>query len=105
MGLRHFLPMLIPETELLTDYLSDDTIVCLIEPQWQKREVSQMHEQMQELFEKKLEESNLMVSPDKLLASFETLGAELEKYSVISSSLALRLAKSWTTRQRRYILR
>ncbi len=87
-GIEGFLPMLVPETELLSDYLPDDTVVCFIEPQWQKREASQMHEQMQELYEKKLAESNLMVPPDKLLASFETLSTELEKYSVVSSSLA-----------------
>ncbi|MDE0468020.1 MAG: transcription-repair coupling factor [Candidatus Poribacteria bacterium] len=87
-GIEAFLPMLIPETGLLTDYLPDDTIVCLIEPQWQKREVSQMHERMRELFQKKLEESSLMVPPDELLASFETLSAELKRYPVISSSLA-----------------
>ena len=87
-GIEGFLPMLVPETELLSDYLSNDTILCLIEPQWQKREASQMHEQMQELYEKKLAESNLMVPPDKLLASFETLSTELEKHSVISLSLA-----------------
>ena len=75
-----FLPMLIPETELLTDYLSEDTIVCLIEPQWQKREVAQMHERMQELSEKKLEESSFMVPPDHLLATAETLSTELEQY-------------------------
>ena len=87
-GIEGFLPMLVPETELLTDYLPDDTIVCIIEPQWQKREIAQMHERMQELYQKKLEESNLMVPPDKLLVTFETLRTELEKYSVISSSLA-----------------
>ena len=87
-GIEGFLPMLVPETALLTDYLPDDTIVCLIEPQWQKREVAHMHEQMQELYEKKLEASHLMVPPEKLLASFETLCTELEKYSVVSSSLA-----------------
>ena len=87
-GIEGFLPMLVPETELLSDYLSNDTILCLIEPQWQKREASQMHEQMQELYQKKLAESNLMVPPDKLLASFETLSTELEKHSVISLSLA-----------------
>ncbi|MCY3553409.1 MAG: transcription-repair coupling factor [Candidatus Poribacteria bacterium] len=87
-GIEAFLPMLIPETGLLTDYLPDDTIVCLIEPQWQKREASQMHERMQELFQKKLEESSLMVPPDELLVSFETLSIELEKYPVISTSLA-----------------
>ena len=87
-GIEGFLPMLVPETELLPDYLPSDAIVCLIEPQWQKRETSQMHEQTQELYQKKLEESNLMVPPDKLLASFETLSAELEQRSVISLSLA-----------------
>ena len=87
-GIEGFLPMLVPETELLTDYLPDDTIVCIIEPQWQKRETAQMHERMQELYQKKLEESNLMVPPDKLLVPFATLRTELEKHSVIALSLA-----------------
>ena len=87
-AIEAFLPMLIPETELLTDYLSDDTIVCLIEPQWQKREASQMRERMQELYQKKLEESCLIVPPENLLVSFETLTTQLERYPVISSSLA-----------------
>ena len=87
-AIEAFLPMLVPETELLTDYLSDDTIVCLIEPQWQQREVSQMHERTQELYEKKMDESSLMVPPERLLASFEVLRAELERYPVISASLA-----------------
>ena len=83
-----FLSMLTPETELLTDYLSDDTIICLIEPQWQKREAVHMHEQMQELYEQKLDESHFVVSPDKFLVPFETLNAQIEKYPIISSSLA-----------------
>ena len=87
-AIEAFLPMLIPETELLTDYLSDDTIVCLIEPQWQKREAAQMYERMQELYQKRLEASNLMVPPDTLLAAFETLRTQLERYPVISASLA-----------------
>ena len=87
-AIEAFLPMLVPETELLTHYLPDDTIVCLIEPQWQKRETSQMHERVQELHQKKIDESSLMVPPDSLLASFETLRAQLNRYPVISSSLA-----------------
>ena len=87
-AIEAFLPMLVPETELLTDYLSDDTIVCLIEPQWQQREAAQMHERTQELYEKKMDESSLMVPPDRLLASFEVLSKQLERYPVISSSLA-----------------
>jgi transcription-repair coupling factor (superfamily II helicase) len=87
-AIEAFLPMLVPETELLTDYLPDDTIVCLIEPQWQQREASQMHERTQELYQKKMDESSLMVPPESLLAPFEVLRAELERYPVISSSLA-----------------
>ena len=87
-AIEAFLPMLVPETELLTDYLSDDTIVCLIEPQWQQREAAQMHERTQELYQKKIDESSLMVPPDDLLASFEMLSTQLERYPVISSSLA-----------------
>ena len=87
-AIEAFLPMLVPETELLTDYLSDDTIVCLIEPQWQQREASQMHERTQELYQKKIDASSLMVPPDSLLTSFEVLRSQLERYPVISSSLA-----------------
>ena len=87
-AIEAFLPMLVPETELLTDYLSDDTIVCLIEPQWQQREAAQIHERTQELYQKKLDESSLMVPPDTLLAAFETLSTQLEQYPVVSSSLA-----------------
>ena len=83
-----FLPMLTTEVELLTDYLSDDTIVCLIEPQWQKREAGRMHERMQETYQQKLDESHFVVPPDKLLAPFETLTTQMEQYPVISSSLA-----------------
>ncbi len=83
-----FLPMLLPETVLLTDYLPDDTIVCLIEPQWQKREAAQMRERMQELSEQKIEESSLMLPPDRLLDSYKNLNTELEQYTVISASLA-----------------
>ena len=83
-----FLPMLIPETALLTDYLSDDTIVCLIEPQWQKREAAQLREQLQALSEEQLKASSLMVPPDDLLATFEVLRTELEQYPVVSASLA-----------------
>ena len=87
-GLDAFLPMLTSEVELLTDYLSDDTIVCLIEPQWQKREASRLHERMREIYQQKLDESHFVVPPDKLLVPFETLTTQIEQYPVVSSSLA-----------------
>ena len=83
-----FLPMLTPDIERLTDYLSDDTIICLIEPQWQKREAAHLHERMQELYQQKLDESHFVAPPDKLLVPFETLSTQMERYPVISSSLA-----------------
>ncbi len=87
-GLDAFLPMLTPEVELLTDYLSDDTIVCLIEPQWQKREAARLHERLQETYQQKLDESHFVVPPDKLLVPFETLTTQIAQYPVVSSSLA-----------------
>ncbi len=87
-AMEAFLPMLVPEANTLTDYLSEDTIVCLIEPQWQKREASQMHEQMRELYQEKLAESTLMVPPEHLLTPYETLSTQLERYPVVSVSLA-----------------
>lgn len=87
-GIEAFLPMLFPETELLTDYLLDETIVCLIEPQWQKREAVQMQAQLLELYAQKQEISQPMLPPDNLLVPFETLSAQLARYPIISSLLA-----------------
>ena len=87
-GLDAFLPMLTPEVELLTDYLSDDTVVCLIEPQWQKREAARLHEQLHEIYQQKLDESHFVVPPDKLLVPFETLTTQISAYPVVSASVA-----------------
>ena len=80
--------MLTPEVELLTDYLSDDTVVCLIEPQWQKREAARLHEQLHEIYQQKLDESHFVVPPDKLLVPFETLTTQISAYPVVSASVA-----------------
>lgn len=87
-GFDALIPMLTPEVELLTDYLSDDTIVCQIEPQWQKREAARMQERMQESYQQKLDESQFVVPPDTLLVPFETVTTQIEQYPVISASLA-----------------
>ena len=87
-GMEAFLPMLVPETELLTDYLPKGTIVCMIEPQWQRREAAHMQERMQEVYEKKLETGELMVPPARLLADFETLSSALQQHPCVSISLA-----------------
>ena len=87
-GVEAFLPMLFPQTEMLTDYLPDETIVFMVEPRWQTREAEQMREQLQEIYDRKLAEGKLMPKLDSLLVPTDTLQSELENYPNISISLA-----------------
>lgn len=83
-----FLPMLFPQTELLTDYLPDETIVVMVEPLWQTREAKQMREQLQEIYDRRITEAKLMPTLENLLVPMDTLQSELENYSSIPVSLA-----------------
>ncbi len=87
-GVEAFLPMLYPQTEQMTDYLPDDTVVVIVEPRWQKREVEQMREQLQEIYEQRTGDGKLMPTPDNILVSTDTLESELQKFANIPISLA-----------------
>ena len=87
-GIEAFLPMLFPQTELLTDYLPDETVVVMAEPLWQTREAEQMREQLQEIYDQNLAEAKLMPTLENLLVSTEALQAELGNYPNIPISLA-----------------
>lgn len=87
-GVEAFLPMLFPQTEMLTDYLPDETVVVMVEPRWQTRESEQMREQLQEIYDRKLAEDKLMPTVDSLLVPTDTLQSELGNYPNISISLA-----------------
>ncbi|RKU14305.1 transcription-repair coupling factor [Candidatus Poribacteria bacterium] len=87
-GIEAFLPMLFPQTELLTDYLPDETIVVTVEPRWQTREAEQMREQLQEIYDSKLAEGKLMPPLDSLLVAPNTFQSELGNYLNIPISLA-----------------
>ena len=87
-GIEAFLPMLFPQTEMWTDYLTDETIVVMVEPRWQAREAEQMREQLQEIYDRKLAEGKLMPTLDSLLVPTNKLQSELGNYPNIPISLA-----------------
>ena len=87
-GVETFLPMLYAQTELLTDFLPDDTVVVMVEPRWQKREAEQMREQLQEIYDQKTAEGKLIPTLENLLVPADTLETELEKFPNIPISLA-----------------
>ncbi len=86
-GVEAFVPMLYPNTELLTDYMPKDTMVVMVEPHWQKREAVQMREQLQEVYDRITVEGKLMPSLDSLLVPSEELEYEIDKYITIPISL------------------
>ena len=87
-GVEAFLPMLFPETDMLSDYLPDDTVILMVEPRWQMHEAEQMHEQLQEIYERRMAEGKLMPTLENILVYTKTLESELGKYPNIPISLA-----------------
>ena len=87
-GIEAFLPMLYPRTDMLTDYLSDGTIVVSIEPRWQIREVEQMHEQLQEIIDSNLSEGKFIPPLDTILLDTDMLQSTFDDYTNITVSLA-----------------
>ena len=86
-GIEAFLPLLFAETEMLMDYLPDETVVILVEPRWQTREAEQMHEQLQATYARRMTEGKLMPIPETLLVPANTLQAELARYPNVVLSL------------------
>lgn len=87
-GLEALLPMLYEETSTLTDYLSPQTAVLLIEPSWMAREGVQLIEDTKDLYERKLAFDQFMVSPDETFVSFESVISALGAYPLVCTSLA-----------------
>ena len=87
-GIEAFLPMLYPKTDMLTDYLPNNTIVVSVEPRWQIREMDQMHEQLQEIIDSKLSEGKLIPPLDSILLQPDTLQSKFDNYANITISLA-----------------
>ncbi|MYI94508.1 hypothetical protein F4083_09345, partial [Candidatus Poribacteria bacterium] len=87
-GIEAFLPMLYPKTDMLTDYLPNDTIVVSVEPRWQIREVDQMREQLQEITDTKLSEGKLIPPLDSILLEPDMLQSKFDDYANITISLA-----------------
>lgn len=96
-GIEAFLPMLYPKTDMLTDYLPNDTIVVSVEPRWQIREVDQMHEQLQEITDAKLSEGKLIPPLGSILLEPDMLQSKFDDYANITISLASSVINSKDT--------
>ncbi len=86
-GVEAFVPMLYPNTELLTDYMPKGTVVVMVESHWQEREAKQMREQLQEIYDQITAEGKLMPTLDTLLVPSEKLQSEIDKYTTVPISL------------------
>ncbi len=95
-GVEAFLPMLFPKTDMLTDYLPDETVVFMVEPRWQMREAEQLREQLQEIYERSVAAGKLMPTIDNILVPTETIETKLGQYSNIPISLATTVSDEYT---------
>lgn len=86
-GLEALLPMLYEDSSTLTDYLSPETVVLLIEPAWLAREGGQLLEDTKALYERKLAFDQFMVSPDETFVTFESVISDLQSYPLVRTSL------------------
>ena len=86
-GLEALLPMLYEDSSTLMDYLSPQTMVLLIEPAWMAREATQLIENTEDLYERKLAFDQFMVSPDETFVSFERVISALQAYPFVRTSL------------------
>ncbi len=86
-GLEALLPMLYEDTSTLTNYLSPQTVVLLIEPTWMAREGTQLIENTKDLYERKLAFDQFMVSPDETFVPFESVISALQTHPLVRTSL------------------
>ena len=88
-GIEGFLPMLVPETELLPDYLPNDTIVCRIEtPVAEARSLTDARTDAGVVSKENWRHPISWFRRINFLPPLKHSTAEFEKHSVISSSLA-----------------
>ena len=95
-GVEAFLPMLFPKTGMLTDYLPNETVVLMVEPKWQRHETEQMHEQLQEIYDRRMAEGKLMPTLDNILVPTETIETEFGQYPNMPISLATSASEEYT---------
>ncbi|MEE3194540.1 MAG: transcription-repair coupling factor [Candidatus Poribacteria bacterium] len=86
-GLESIIPMLHSHMSTLLDYVSPDTIPILIEPSWVDREAKQLIEQAEQIYQKKWDSNQFMVSPDETFLPLGSLISKLEELQTIHISL------------------
>ncbi len=86
-GLEALLPVVYEDASILTDYLSPQTVVVLIEPAWMAREGAQLIEDTNNLYERKLAFDQFMVSPEETFVPFESVMSALQRRPRVCTSL------------------
>ncbi len=86
-GLESIIPMLHSHMSTLLDYVPPDTVPILVEPSWVDREAKQLIEQAEQIYQKKWDSNQFMVSPDETFIPLGSLISKLEELQAIHISL------------------
>jgi transcription-repair coupling factor (superfamily II helicase) len=70
-GIEGYLPLLYPNLARLWDYLPENTVIVMDDPQWLQAEADKLMEQAQQLFENEEERDRIAVPPYEMFASFD----------------------------------
>ena len=81
-GLESIIPMLHSHMSTLLDYVPPDTVPILVEPSWVDREAKQLIEQAEQIYQKKWDSNQFMVSPNETFIPLGSLISKLENLKV-----------------------
>ncbi len=95
-GLEAFLPMFFPQTDTLTDYLPDDTVVLTVEPRWHGHEAQQLREQLHETYHRRIATGNVMPPLENILVPPETIKTQLDQYLNVPIAFAAAASEKGT---------
>ena len=70
-GIEGYLPLLYPNLARLWDYLPENTVIVMDDPQWLRAEADKLMEQAQQFFENEEERDRIAVPPYEMFASFD----------------------------------
>jgi transcription-repair coupling factor (superfamily II helicase) len=72
-GIEGYLPLLYPNLVGLWNYLPENTIIVMDDPQWLSAEAEKLMEQSQQFFEMERDRDRLAVSSSEMFASFDDI--------------------------------
>jgi len=72
-GMEAFLPIFYSSLDLLLDYIPQHAKVALVEPSWSYREASILLDQMEKLYEKKIDNEQFILPPSYMFEDFDSI--------------------------------